>query len=71
MLTFIDDDKSKTCKVYLDNKYAGKIIEVNHNNAVAYQYFPKGSKTGGHVYSTKRKCRLSLYTPEELESEFL
>ena len=35
-------------KVMLDGKYVGNIFKVSNGG---YQYFPKGSKTGGDVWT--------------------
>lgn len=43
-------------KVKLDGKYIGDIKSV----AGGYQYFPKGSKTGGDIYATIQSCKDSL-----------
>ena len=50
------EDQSKTL-VKLDGKVVGHINQVKGG----YQYFPKGSKTGGEVFKTKGECMYSLY----------
>lgn len=53
-LTF--EDKTETT-VKLDGKIIGKIKDVK----TGWQYFPKGQKTGGDVYTSKFACMQSLY----------
>jgi hypothetical protein len=64
MLTFEDIAGTQEQTVRLDKKIVGKIKHVTDG----FQYFPKGSKTGGAVFSNRRHCQLSLHTPEELEA---
>ena len=42
--------------VRLDNKVVGEILSVEGG----FQYFSKGSKTGGDVYPTLALCKKSL-----------
>jgi len=42
--------------VILDGKAVGKIKELDGG----YQYFPKGSKVGGEVFTHLRLCKDSL-----------
>jgi len=49
-------------EVRLDKKHIGNIKEGERG----FQYFPKGQKDGGDVFSTIEKCKGSLYTPEEI-----
>jgi len=63
-------DQTKTI-VKLDGKVVGEIREVPRFESVegreglmakkGWQYFPKGSKTGGEVFKTKGECMYSLY----------
>jgi hypothetical protein len=49
--------------VKLDGKVIGEIKEVpmpNYTQRIGYQYFPKGSKTGGEVFAFKADCMNSL-----------
>lgn len=58
-------------QVRLDDKIVGEIRNVprfvsieGHEGLMAregYQYFPKGSKTGGDIFETKGQCMYSLY----------
>lgn len=43
-------------KVRLDGKYIGDIKSVKGG----YQYFPKGSKSGGDIYPRLELCKNSL-----------
>ena len=54
MLEFI---KNTEISVKLDKRIIGKIKQVNGG----WQYFPKGSKRGGEVFSTESACKQSLY----------
>lgn len=45
-----------TIKVKVGGKHIGDIRSVFGG----YQFFPKGSKSGGHVYATIQACKDSL-----------
>lgn len=48
-------------KVYIDGKHVGTIREYKGlGGHIPYQYFPKGSKTGGAPYATIELCKKSL-----------
>lgn len=49
--------ETRTWKVFLEGKHIGEIRTVG---ASQYQYFPKGSKTGGDKFNTFQECRRSL-----------
>lgn len=44
-------------KVYLDGKLVG---EIRGNDDDGWQYFPKGSRAGGTVFSTRYACKSYL-----------
>lgn len=47
--------------VKLDGKAIGTIKPVKYPNGdPGWQYFPKGTKIGGDIYSTLATCQLSL-----------
>lgn len=46
--------------VKLDKKIIGEIKKVDGG----FQYFPKGSKTGGDIFITLNKCKYSLENDE-------
>ena len=50
------EDKTETI-VKLEGKVVGTIKEVKSG----WQYFPKGSKTGGEIFTSKFTCMHSLY----------
>jgi len=48
-------------KVKLDGKVTGTIKSVSsHHIDDGWQYFPKGSKTGGDVFASLNLCKHSL-----------
>jgi len=51
MITF-----KTSVKVFLDKKHIGDIKETSEG----YQYFPRGSKVGGHVFFELSLCKASL-----------
>lgn len=60
----------ETIKVYLDGRHIGEIREVEKGESMlhgitifGYQYFPKGSKTGGEIFDTLTQCKGSLEAP--------
>lgn len=61
-------DKTVT-QVKLDGKIVGTIKPVKQTkqrpNRTGWQYFPKGSKTGGEVFASKFACMGSLYNLEQ------
>lgn len=65
-------DKTVT-QVKLDGKIVGNIKEVKEvigtgvakSIKVGWQYFPKGSNTGGEVFMSKFACMGSLYKLEQ------
>lgn len=61
MIEYLYTERQKPCeteplKVRLDGKICGEIRKVD----TGYQYFPKGSKEGGTVYSNVREVATSL-----------
>ena len=57
----------ETFKVYLDGKHIGEIREVENGTfsrfeipIFGYQYFPKGQKEGGEIFSNLSECKASL-----------
>ena len=61
MLKYLYQEGCKACekkplKVSLDGKIVGEIRKV----PTGYQYFPKGQKTGGEIFTTVTKVQKSL-----------
>lgn len=52
--------KTSEYKVFLDGKWVGKIVP-RHGT---YQYFPRGQKTGGGIYTSLSVCQQSIESEE-------
>lgn len=50
--------------VYLEGRRVGTIKRVTCGSTVGYQYFPKGQKTGGEIFTSSAACKQSLMVPE-------
>lgn len=58
-------DRTVPIKVRLDGKLAGEIRHVLEgtpgvNMREGWRYFPKGSRSGGELYSSPLECKQSL-----------
>ena len=47
-------------KVYMDGKVVGTIKRITVGSGWVWQYFPKGSKTGGEQFKSLAECHRSL-----------
>lgn len=56
MITYEKTFSGANIIVRLDDKLAGHITQVKGG----YQYFPKGKKSGGEIFSSMEECKESL-----------